>query len=220
MNFKEHQTEQKLRGGYYTTEDLVDFLSRWVAAVNPDSVLEPSCGDGAFVSRIATHMGDPTVTAIEVEKAEARKAWEKAVNSGLSEVDVQASDFLGWALEALKIGRQFDAIIGNPPFIRYQYLPSLFQDRAQSIFNALNCKFTKHTNAWVPFVMASFALLRPGGKAGNGCAGRDYPYHARTVLENLLRSDCAPCRNCGPRRNLVCRDSAGCGSTSRRKTVQ
>ena len=164
MNFKENQSEQKLRGGYYTTEDLVDFLSRWVAGVNPDAVLEPSCGDGAFLSRVSTYMGDPTVTAIEVDTAEAKKAWEKAVNSGLSDVNVQASDFLGWALEAMESGRQFDAVVGNPPFIRYQYLPSLFQNRAESIFKALNCKFTKHTNAWVPFVMASFALLRPGGR--------------------------------------------------------
>ena len=164
MNFKENQSDQKLRGGYYTAEDLVDFLSQWVAGVYPESVLEPSCGDGAFVSRIATHMGDPSLTAFEVDTAEAKKAWERAVNSGLSDVNVQASDFLGWALEAMGSGRQFDAVVGNPPFIRYQYLPALFQDRAESIFNALSCKFTKHTNAWVPFVMASFCLLRPGGR--------------------------------------------------------
>ena len=54
---------------------------------------------------------------------------------GLSDVNIQASDFLGWALKAMESkSERFDAVIGNPPFIRYQYLPPLFQDRAQAIF--------------------------------------------------------------------------------------
>ena len=109
-------------------------------------------------------MGNPTVTAFEIDAEEAKKAHEQALYAGLTNVNVQANDFLGWALEAIKGRDRFDAIVGNPPFIRYQYLPPLFQGRAESIFSALNCKFTKHTNAWVPFVMASFALLRPGGR--------------------------------------------------------
>ena len=164
MDFKELQTEQKLRGGYYTSEDLADFLTRWVAEANPEFILEPSSGDGAFFARVASRIGNPKVTAFEIDVNEARKGFERATSSGLTNVTVQADDFLGWAFDAIEGKVSFDAVIGNPPFIRYQYLPPLFQSRAQSIFKALNCKFTKHTNAWVPFVMASFALLRPGGR--------------------------------------------------------
>ena len=165
MNFKEFQTEQKLRGGYYTSEDLADFLVRWVARGNPKSILEPSCGDGVFFDRIASRLGDPTVMGFEIDSKEARKACERVNASSLTNVNVQANDFLGWAIDAIKDGGlRFDAILGNPPFIRYQYLPPLFQDRAEKIFNELDCRFTKHTNAWVPFIMASFALLRPGGR--------------------------------------------------------
>lgn len=164
MDSKDLQTEQKLRGGYYTTEDLADFLTHWVAGVNPKSVLEPSCGDGIFFDKIAKHMNNPAVTAFEIDRKEAKKAWEKGIHAGLSDISVSARDFLGWAFEAICRGERHDAIVGNPPFIRYQYLPPLFQSRSENIFKALNCKFTKHTNAWVPFVLASFALLRPGGR--------------------------------------------------------
>ena len=58
----------------------------------------------------------------------------------------------------------FDAIVGNPPFIRYQYLPKEFQEKSEEIFNILGLPFTKHTNAWVPFILASMALLKPGGR--------------------------------------------------------
>ena len=55
-------------------------------------------------------------------------------------------------------------MVGNPPFIRYQYLPDEQQQLAKRIFEQLDLPFTKHTNAWVPFVLASIGLLRPGGR--------------------------------------------------------
>jgi hypothetical protein len=48
VNFIKVESDQKLRGGYYTPPDLAGFLARWVAEIKPRSVLEPSCGDGAF----------------------------------------------------------------------------------------------------------------------------------------------------------------------------
>ncbi|NDV20365.1 N-6 DNA methylase [Pseudodesulfovibrio sp. JC047] len=165
MNFKESQTEQKLRGGYYTPGDLADFLARWVAKKDPQSVLEPSCGDGVFLNKIASACDNPDVLGFEIDNDEACKAYECATASGLKNINIQNSDFLGWAIDAIEKEKVvFDAVLGNPPFIRYQYLPSLFQERAEQIFKKLGCKFTKHTNAWVPFVLASFALLRPGGR--------------------------------------------------------
>ncbi len=165
MNFREFQTEQKLRGGYYTPDDLAGFLVRWIAKGAPESILEPSCGDGVFFDKIADTLGNPLVTGFEINSAEARKASKRAKSSGLSRVTIRDGDFLGWAIDALgDEGARFDAVLGNPPFIRYQYLPPPFQGRAERIFSELACKFTKHTNAWVPFILASFALLRPGGR--------------------------------------------------------
>lgn len=165
MNFKEFQTEQKLRGGYYTPPDLAEFLVRWVNHKSPKKILEPSCGDGVFLGSIARHIKAADVTGFEVNTTEAKKAHKAAVNAGLKNCQINDEDFLGWALGALKSERTcFDAVLGNPPFIRYQYLPELFQDRAEEIFNQLDCKFTKHTNAWVPFILASFAMLNPGGR--------------------------------------------------------
>ena len=45
MNFMENESSQKLRGGYYTPVDLAEFLVRWVKKIQPNSILEPSCGD-------------------------------------------------------------------------------------------------------------------------------------------------------------------------------
>lgn len=165
MNFKQHQTKQKLRGGYYTPLDLAAFLVRWVSSIEPEHVLEPSCGDGAFFVEASKHLNPANVTGFELNHEEARKAFICGKEAGLNNLTVHNEDFLGWAVKNLRTkSRKFDAVLGNPPFIRYQYLPKEFQDLSESIFSALDCKFTKHTNAWVPFILASISMLRPGGR--------------------------------------------------------
>ena len=167
MNFKENESYQKLRGGYYTPSDLAVFIAKWVSVGNTTKILEPSCGDGVFVEAFAsTSTESLRVSAFEIDAKEASKTRARAKKLSIS-CQVSASDFLGWALKELQKGSQlFDAVVGNPPFIRYQYLPENFQIRAERIFQHLGCKFTKHTNAWVPFILASIALLRPGGRLG------------------------------------------------------
>jgi adenine-specific DNA-methyltransferase len=167
MNFIENESAQKLRGGYYTPPDLAAFLARWVKAINPKRVLEPSCGDGVFFDALRHVKGftRTAITAFELDADEAAKADNRARQAGLKNVAVKATDFLGWAIDHMDDeSTRFDAVLGNPPFVRYQYLPAPFQLRAEEIFRQLRLPFTKHTNAWVPFILASLAMLRPGGR--------------------------------------------------------
>lgn len=166
MNFKENESATKLRGGYYTSPKIARFLLQWVLKINPQRILEPSCGDGVFFQSLATLDAESIKSMIgfELEAEEAAKA--ECAASFLPSIDskVYNRDFLGWALTQFMAGEQFDAVVGNPPFIRYQYLDSWLQDLSEKIFQYFRLPFTKHTNAWVPFVMASVALLRPGGR--------------------------------------------------------
>ena len=168
MNFKAHQSAQKLRGGYYTPVDLATFIARWVAGGDSKRVLEPSCGDGVFFEALASLDSSKSleVAAFEIDSNEAAKAASRAQTLRVK-ATVTSCDFLEWAHSQLKSKSSgFDAVVGNPPFVRYQYLPKSFQLRAESVFHQLGCSFTKHTNAWVPFVLASMELLRPGGRLG------------------------------------------------------
>jgi len=167
MNFMANESAQKLRGGYYTPDDLAVFLCRWVLEIGPTRVLEPSCGDGSFLRALGKAGADPllSVLAMELNEEEAAKAASSARETGLLNCRVQAGDFLSWALQPSNSqGPTFDAVIGNPPFVRYQYLPAQFQERAEQVFRAHDLPFTKHTNAWVPFIIASLSMLRPGGR--------------------------------------------------------
>ena len=76
MNFMKNESAQKLRGGYYTPPDLAVFLARWVKEISPKSILEPSCGDGAFFDAFGRVKGfeKVAVTGFELNDEEAAKA--------------------------------------------------------------------------------------------------------------------------------------------------
>ena len=40
----------KMRGGYYTPQPVVEALVKWVIRKESDRLLDPSCGDGRFIS--------------------------------------------------------------------------------------------------------------------------------------------------------------------------
>lgn len=169
MNFIENESEQKLRGGYYTPLDLAAYITRWALEKSPEALLEPSCGDGIFVQALS-EVGFSAVlsfTGFEILKTEAAKTRDRCRSEPRLKWSIHGQDFLGWAINEMLTGQpKFDAVVGNPPFIRYQYLPEESQGKAEAIFKILHLPFTKHTNAWVPFVLASISLLKPGGRLG------------------------------------------------------
>lgn len=162
MNFIALESKKKLRGGFYTEPSIASFLVKWIRTINPARVLEPSCGDGVFLDAIEKlgFEGLMQVKAFEINEEEADKAESRTQLPA----DILKKDFLSWYLLRGQFEEQFDAVVGNPPFIRYQYLPDEQQELAELIFKKLSLPFTHHTNAWVPFILASISLLRPGGR--------------------------------------------------------
>ena len=46
---KQQDSYNKLRGGYYTPDKIVDFILKWANIKSENTILEPSCGDGTFL---------------------------------------------------------------------------------------------------------------------------------------------------------------------------
>jgi len=169
VNFIENESAQKLRGGYYTPPDVALFLTRWVLSNRCRRLLEPSCGDGAFLRSIAELKPKKldSIVACELEATEANLARSLAQTTLQKiKVEINTTEFLAWSLRHVFLPPEFDGILGNPPFLRYQYMDESLQARAEKIFKCFSLPFTKHTNVWVPFVLASMGRLRPGGRLG------------------------------------------------------
>ena len=151
---------RKLRGGYYTPGPIGEFLASWAVRHGSDRVLEPSCGDGALVEPVAKRLAsDGTVVAVELFEEEAIKAQAR---NGANATFVVGDVFEWW--ESREHGGSFDAVVGNPPFIRYQDFPDRFRNPAFQHMRAEGMNPTRLTNAWLPFVVLATRSLRRGGR--------------------------------------------------------
>ena len=162
MELIKEASKEKLRGGFYTPEPIASFILKWAFNGNnkQSDILEPSCGDGVFLKGIKEGgFKYNSVTAIELDEVEA----EKSKMIALHKADIINTDFHDYCINTQK---RFDLIIGNPPYIRYQYFDKEQQESASKIFDKANLKYSKLTNAWVSFVVGSSLLLKEEGKIG------------------------------------------------------
>lgn len=162
MRLIENATAEKLRGGFYTPEPIAEFILRWGINGSIDfDILEPSCGDGVFLQLLKELKAKyKSITAIEYDEIEAKKADKIE----LKNKQIINDDFHTYCNNTL---RRFDLIVGNPPYIRYQFFNRQQQEEAGNIFIKAGLTYSKLTNAWVSFVVGSSLLLKDkGGKIG------------------------------------------------------
>lgn len=164
MKLKKDSTEQKLRGAYYTPLQLANAMVSLFVHENVRSVLEPSCGDGVFLDSIAQLgiMDDiDSITAVEIEPDEAEKV--RTTYGCNNRIQIFNEDFFKFYTRVLG-KEQFDLILGNPPYIRYQYLTESQRELLSKILTSHGMKANKLINAWVAFLVACVQLLSDNGK--------------------------------------------------------
>lgn len=161
MKLISEASAEKLRGGFYTPPEIADFILRWgVNGSTSSEILEPSCGDGVFLKQTKLlGLKFKEFVGVEYDKAESKKA--RAVE--LDHSVVYNDDFHHFCNT---INRKFDLIIGNPPYIRYQFFSEEQQAAAEEIFDKAGLIYSRLTNAWVSFVVGSSLLLKDKGKIG------------------------------------------------------
>jgi len=150
----------KERGGYYTPAPMAAFLAEWAIRDEDSHVLEPSAGDGEIVAAAAGRLGQRgRITAVELYSDEA----EKARIRGGACTTVTKGDFFAW-FKGKRPDQSFDAVLGNPPFIRYQDFLEEHRQPAFVLMQEEGLHPSRLTNAWLPFVVVATRALRPGGR--------------------------------------------------------
>lgn len=168
MRARTEVTGEKLRGGYYTPPALVEFCLQRAAALvaggDELKILEPSVGDGAFIRGIrhsATGLASRVekIDALEIVPEEASKA----------EISLRASGFCGQVLRdsvlswAATTDEWYGLLLGNPPFVRYQFVSDADKEAIPVIGERLGLTFAGVSNLWIPVLLGSLARLCPGG---------------------------------------------------------
>jgi adenine-specific DNA-methyltransferase len=167
MKFLDEVSDAKRRGGYYTPPLLaLECFARLrdLAGNRPLHILEPAAGDGAFLRAVPQaielfEIARPRFTCVELDEVEARTAEQCRRSLGI-DGEVRHDSFFTWA--RTREGR-FDAVLGNPPFVRYQFVPRCQRDDADRIFARHGKQLDGVANLWIPFVLISLELLRERG---------------------------------------------------------
>ena len=164
MRLKKDSSNQKLRGAYYTPLQLAKAMVSLFAPQDMARVLEPSCGDGVFIdsfNELGLLPNIETLKAIEIEPDEAQKVRERYIDD--DNVEIYEDDFFKYYNRVLG-NETYDLIVGNPPYIRYQYLTDSQRKTMSEILTSHGMKSNKLINAWVAFIVACVQLLSERGK--------------------------------------------------------
>ena len=149
-------------------------------------VLEPSCGDGAFVLPLieawlsekpdfASADADSFLRACDISSGNIKKLREavrgRLMAAGCARARANAllsqwlvcGDFL---LQEFK--ERFDIVIGNPPYIRFDDISAAKQKEYRALFSS----FAERCDIYVPFFEKSLALLSDKGVFSFICTNR------------------------------------------------
>lgn len=181
--------DPKAFGAYYTGESVADFLAWWAIRNPSDSVIDPSFGDGAFLlaacKRLRELDGDiqTQVYGVEIDSEVHRVvSADFAMEFGIHPSNLVNRDFFDFDPPE----NRFDAVIGNPPFIRYHRFTSDTRRRALSRAARSGVKLTQLSSSWAPFVIHSAAMLKEDGRLAFVLpAELTHAAYARPVLDHL-----------------------------------
>jgi adenine-specific DNA-methyltransferase len=153
MNIKKHT------GAYYTPEYLADFISKRALShfykKQNLHVLEPSVGDGSFISKLNSLESSLKITAIDINQTEleiAKLKWDGFESSFI------ASDYLNFSTDD-----KYSLIIGNPPYVRKSLLKKEQVEIAKQIHISEGLSELSVKNIWTTFLIKSNKLLSTNG---------------------------------------------------------
>lgn len=126
------------------------------------TILEPSCGNGVFINALKNSENSSycDIEAIEINPEAAATLNERMKDA--TNVTVKNEDFFDF-YRTEGIQRKYDLIIGNPPYIRYQYLEPNQRLELSEILSSNGMKENKLINAWVAFTVACVGMLNENG---------------------------------------------------------
>ena len=158
---------KKARGAFFTPPEIARYLVRWAVRSPRDRVLEPSCGEASFLRAAADRLKDvgadppcwsEQLHGIEIFEKSARNA-ESVLRDGGYDARVSVGDFFEYETPTA-----YDAVVGNPPFVRYQNFSGAARARGLEAALGQGVRLTGLANAWAAFVVKAALHLAPGGR--------------------------------------------------------
>lgn len=162
-------SKKKTNGVYYTPKYLAKFIVKYlennIKLSDTASVLEPSCGDGVFIkslleSSILDNIKQIKLFIVEKDEEELKKTIKLLDGNNKIIVSSNNEDYLDFHCNNLE---KFDLIIGNPPYIKREYLSEEQIEKCTKIQNIVSEKNNNVKNIWISFVISAISKLKDDG---------------------------------------------------------
>ncbi|MFO1150982.1 MAG: N-6 DNA methylase [Alsobacter sp.] len=162
---------RKARGAFFTPPILADYIARWAIRRAGDTVFEPSCGDAAFLVPAADRLrrlGAPhslagQLAGLDIHPASAEAARRRLAAEG-AEVHVETGDFFDRPVPEPLF--RYDAVIGNPPYVRYQQFGGEARAKSRQAALAQGVRLTGLASSWAAFTIHASEFLKADGRLG------------------------------------------------------
>lgn len=159
---------KKSRGAFFTPPPIARFIARWAIRSGADRILEPSCGEAAFLlaaagelSLLGSRLTDAgQLNGVEVHSLSAQAAEESLAKLGVA-TDIAVGDFFLREPEKL-----YDAVVGNPPFIRYQEFAGVARARSLEAALAQGVRLSGLASSWAAFTIHASRFVSENGRLG------------------------------------------------------
>ena len=160
------QEARKSRGAFFTPQAIATFLAEWAIRRPTDSIFEPSCGEAALLTAAAARLqalGAATISTAQlqgtdIDRASVNTALEVLAASGVT-ARLTVANFFDIAPQ-----RTFDAVLGNPPYVRYQAFAGTARVKGMEAALAQGVRLTALTSSWAPFLVHATSFLAPAGR--------------------------------------------------------
>jgi adenine-specific DNA-methyltransferase len=148
---------RKRLGQYFTPAPVAGLMVRWIAEIQPRTVLDPAVGPGIFPRLLRRECASAAITAIDVDPVALGAA--RSALAGDERVRLVEADFLTWPDAS-----QFDAVIANPPYLRHHDMAYAF-DVFATIGRRNDITLSRLTNLYVLFILEICRRVHAGGRA-------------------------------------------------------
>ncbi len=166
---------RKARGAFFTPKPIADYLAAWAVEDDPAAtVLDPTCGEAVFLQSAAERLRDlgsnqarlrTQVLGVDLHEASIQESRE-LLRAGHLDGTFLAEDFFALSTPDKLDARlpYVDAVIGNPPFVRYQEHTGLDRKRAQRRALEQGVRLSGLASSWAALLVHSCAFLKPEGR--------------------------------------------------------
>ncbi len=159
---------RKARGAFFTPPEISRFICEWAIRETSDRVLEPSSGEASFLlaagERLrqlgATTIDGQQLVGVELHEPSAQLALQFLADRGVAGT-VTVSDFF-----EVPPSRSFEAVIGNPPYIRYQQFAGAARAKGLQAALAQGVRLNGLASSWAAFTVHAAQFLNPSGRMG------------------------------------------------------